>query len=143
MLSKKDKEFLLKAIEESVDRKIKEALTVKVAFEQVRDPGTGQPLAVSKKEIRDVYLPAFWVEFLPFYEGAIRGMQEQVCLSQGSAANNTKAIEAMSSIMLTLEGSIKAIPRALTKLKELADRDRDPKLVLIEHGGDEHVSFQG
>ena len=55
---------------------IKEALTVEITMEKVRDEKTGQPL--SKPEIikEEVFLPSFLTQVLSFQEGALRGLQE-------------------------------------------------------------------
>lgn len=98
MLTDKDKKWL----EELIENKIREALTVQVKMERNRDIETGQPLAVPKIEIKDVYLPAHWVEFLPFYEASIRGVQETSDHVKNSVNN-------IAGIMLAMENGIKVI----------------------------------
>jgi len=98
MLTDKDKKWL----EEMVESKIREALTIQVKMERNRDIETGQPLAVPKIEIKDVYLPAHWVEFLPFYEASIRGVQE-------TSDHVKNAINNIAGIMIAMERGIKAV----------------------------------
>jgi hypothetical protein len=98
MLSKKDKEWLA----EMVEQKIREALTVKVKFEKRRNLDTGQPLAVPEVEVRDVYLPAHWVEFLPYYEASMRGVQE-------TTDHVKNSVGLVANIILTLENSFTSI----------------------------------
>ena len=98
MLTEKDKKWL----EELIENKIREALTVQVKMERNRDIETGQPLAVPKVEIKDVYLPAHWVEFLPFYEASIRGVQE-------TSDHVKNAINNIAGIMIAMERGIKAV----------------------------------
>ena len=74
LLSKKDKEWLRKEIKEAVT----EALTVEWTIEKRRDEKTGQPLATSEKKQETVFLPAVFVQLLPYYEGAMRGLHEDV-----------------------------------------------------------------
>jgi hypothetical protein len=127
MLSKSDKDFIRQAIREEVKR----ALTVKVRFEKRRDLKTGQPLAVPEIEVKDVFLPEHWVEFLPFYEGAIRGSQEQVCNLQTTQAKNTEAIAAIANILTGAETSILAFIEKVTQAR-LMISDTD-KALTIEH----------
>jgi hypothetical protein len=105
MLSNKDKTWLA----EMIELKVRQALTVKVRFEKRRNIETGQPLAVPEIEVRDVYLPAHWVEFLPFHEAALRGVQETADHTKNNSVKNLKAVEAVAGIMLSLEGNIKSI----------------------------------
>ena len=105
MLSKNDKKWLT----EMMETKIKEALTVKVRFEKRRNMDTGQPLAVPEIEVKDVYLPAHWVEFLPFYEAALRGVQETTDHAKNNSIKSVQAIEMISSIMLSMENNVKSI----------------------------------
>jgi len=76
MLSKSDREFFRRTIDEIVRAELRKALTVRMLMEQKRDPKTGQPLAVPVTKEMDVFIPEFWATYLPFYEAAIRGMQE-------------------------------------------------------------------
>ena len=105
MLSSKDKKWL----EEMMEAKIKDALTVKVRFEKRRNLETGQPLAVPEIEVRDVYLPAHWVEFLPFHEAALRGVQETSDHTKNNSLKSVQAAEAIAGIMLGFESNIKSI----------------------------------
>lgn len=125
MLSKNDKQWL----SQMMDEKIKDALTVKVRFEKKRNLETGQPLAVPEIEVRDVYLPAHWVEFLPFHEAAMRGCQETVDKLKNNDDKYGKTIEAMAGIMLSMENEIKAIGR----IGEMAKQLSGGKVIEIEH----------
>jgi hypothetical protein len=109
MLSKNDKKWLEEMIAAKVEAKIKEALTVKVRFERRRNTESGQPLAVPEIEVRDVYLPAHWVEFLPFHEAALRGVQETTDKAKNNTIKSIAAVEAMAGIMFGVENSIKQI----------------------------------
>ena len=91
MLTKNDKEWIKTALREIVT----EALTVEVQFEQKRDPKTGVPLAVTREFTKEVYLPAQWVEFLPYYEQAIN-----LCQKSAQKARN-RAVEAKQIAMET------------------------------------------
>lgn len=105
MLSKNDKKWLKEAIESE----IKSALTVKCKFERKRDPKTGQPLAVPEIEVRDVYLPAHWIELQPFLEAALRGVQETADKAKNNAAKSADATAAIAGILLGMEAPIKSI----------------------------------
>ena len=116
MLTNDDKTWLLNTIR----KEIHDALTVSVKWEKKRDMKTGQPLAVPDIEIKDVYLPNWWVEWLPFYEGAIRGVQEQVCHNDNK---NNKQIEAITGILLQFEDSLKCLASITDRAKELGLTD--------------------
>jgi len=135
MLSKKDKEWLL----QMMDERIRKALTVKMHFEQVRDLKTGQPLAKPIVEVRDVYLPAHWCEFLPFYEGCYRGVQETTDRVKNNVANQSEKLQLMANILIQskdamerlvgLASDIKAVeianPEETKALKGETDVDKD------------------
>ena len=112
MLSRKDKEF----IQETIRDEIVKALTIRVVFEQAQDPETLQPLAVPKKEVRDIYLPEHWAEFLPRQVGAFRGLQEQVILEE--SAKRTQ-IEAITNILLQFEDSLTRVAKFSDQLKQI------------------------
>jgi len=112
MLSKKDKEWLT----ETIRKEIKNALTVKVKWEKKRDMKTGKPLAVPDIEIKDVYLPDMWVEMLPFQEGAFRGLQKQVCLSDNKIS---KYLGVVNNILLENKDSLKCLASITDRVKEL------------------------
>jgi hypothetical protein len=102
MLSKKDKEW----IAETIAASIKQALTVNVKMERRRDLKTGQPLAVPVVEVRDVYLPIFWVEYMPYHEQALRILQDGVGKVANNDAKNTEVVKLMAEILMRLEGNI-------------------------------------
>jgi hypothetical protein len=116
MLSKGDKEYL----EQMVDEKIRKALTVTCRFEQRRDEKTGQPLAIPIIENRDVYLPAHWIEMLPYLEGSLRGVQETTDLVKNSVAGQKVLIDNMAGILIQSEESMKALLQLASRAKELS-----------------------
>lgn len=105
MLSKRDKEWLA----QMMDEKIRKALTVKVRFERRRDIKTGQPLAVPEVEVTDVYLPDHWVEFLPYYEGAIRGVQETTDHVKNSVGPQMELISNMAKVLIDAKKALDVI----------------------------------
>jgi hypothetical protein len=113
MLSKNDKQWIRVTVSEI----LKEALTVKVRFEKRRNTETGQPLAVPEIEVRDVYLPAHWVEFLPFHEAALRGSQETLDKLKNSDAKQVRGVEVMAGILLSMESGFKAIAEMADRIK--------------------------
>ncbi|OPY78301.1 MAG: hypothetical protein A4E65_02324 [Syntrophorhabdus sp. PtaU1.Bin153] len=123
MLSKGDKEWL----EKMMERKITEALTVRVKMERRRDMATGQPLAVPVIEEKDVYLPAFWVEYMPYYEGAMRGMQETVDKVNNRTTGTSQAVENIGRILVTSQDAIKRLVETSYALAEIAGNDASVK----------------
>lgn len=120
MLSAKDRQ----AIAQIVAEEIRKALTVKVRFERRRDPATGQPLATPEVEVKDVYLPAHWVEFLPFYEGAMRGVQETADHVKNNLADQAGKVDQMGQIMLGAENAIMTIARLAEGVRKLEPAGR-------------------
>ena len=112
MLSKSDKKW----IKETFRDLIVEALTVKVEFERKRDPETGVPLKTPEHFSEDVYLPAHWIEFLPFYEQSIVGMQEttdnaknRAIEARDTAAELSGKVDAIGELYLSLERPLKML----------------------------------
>jgi hypothetical protein len=110
-LSNSDKEFIRNTIKDEIQK----ALTINVRMERRKDMKTGQPLAVPEIEVKDVYMPSFLVEYIPFIEGAIRGVQEQVCLDD---SNRNQQIQAITNILLTFENSIKVVAALSDTIKQ-------------------------
>jgi tryptophanyl-tRNA synthetase len=115
MLDKNDKKWL----EEMIEKKIKKALTVKVKMERRRDINTGQPLSTPIMEILDIYLPDFWVEYLPYYEGAMRGVQETTDHVKNKINSHSATLEIMGKIMIDTEKAIMAIARLAQKIERV------------------------
>ena len=96
---------------------VKEALTVDMTVEKIRDERTGQPLAVVERKTEQVFLPSLIVQMLPYHEGALRGFQQDLSrtkkgLDQANAfisrladaveaQANTRTIEAKCKPLLT------------------------------------------
>ena len=112
MLNKKDKEWIRETFKEVVT----DALTVDVRFTQKRDTETGVPLKVPKEITKEVYLPAHWVEFLPYYEQSINLCQKSAQKARNRAAEakqiatDTGAkIDAVGQLYLDLERPLKVL----------------------------------
>ena len=112
MLNKKDKEWIRETLKEIVI----EALTVEVRFEQKRDTETGVPLKVPKEFTKEVYLPAHWVEFLPYYEQAINLCQDSAQKARNRAAEakqiaieTGEKIDVVGKLYLDLERPLKVL----------------------------------
>lgn len=77
-------------LKELIKEAVTEALTVEVTLERVRDEKTGQPLAVVQRKTEKVFLPSLMTQMLPFYEGSMRGFQQDLSKTKKSldSANN-------------------------------------------------------
>ena len=124
MLTKKDKEW----IKETFSGLITDALTVEIMMTRKRDTDTGVPLKTSIDEKKTVYLPAHWVEFLPFYEQSIVAMEtvtEQARNRSGSGLKELKQlqekVDAIGNLYIGLEKPLKAVAA-------LSDAIQDKKL---------------
>lgn len=118
MLSKNDKDFLVKEIRKAV----KEELTVELQWEQVRDEKTGKPLArpiLHDKEM--VFLPSFFVQQLMYNEGAFRGMQENLSESISQMSISKEGINALGNLLLGMEQGIMTFIQMSEKIKKQLD----------------------
>jgi hypothetical protein len=65
-------------LKELISEAVRDALTVEITMEKVRDDRTGQPLAVIERKTEKVFLPSLIVQMLPYQEGALRGFQQDL-----------------------------------------------------------------
>lgn len=112
MLTAKDKKW----VQDTFRELITEALTVHVQMVQKRDPETGVPLKTEKHFEKDVFLPAHWVEFLPFYEQAIVAMETVTEQARNRSKDGLKELKALQSkvdaigqLYIGLEKPLKAL----------------------------------
>ena len=129
MLNKKDKEWIRETLKEIVT----EALTIDVRFTQKRDTETGIPLKVPKEVTKKVYLPAHWVEFLPFYEQSINLCQDSAQKARNradeakqAAIETGKKIDAVGKLYLDFE-------RPLKVLASFSDMVNNNQITMDEH----------
>lgn len=142
MLSKGDKTWLLENLKTIVKEEVQKQLMVEVTFEKVKTE-EGIPKGTGELKKENVHITDWWIRYLPQYEAAYRGVQEQIIdLRDRTNALDSfikrygRRIEAFKNIMLSLENSIKSIGRFALELqkekefrKELADREADLKLI--------------
>ena len=112
MLTKNDKKWM----KDTFNELITEALTVEVEMVQTRDSKTGLPLKTEKHVNKEIFLPDFWVEFLPFFEQSIVAMEkvtEQARNRSNSVLKETKElqtkVEAIGQLYIALEKPLKAV----------------------------------
>ena len=142
MLSKADKKW----IKDTFSELITKALTVEVMMERRRDPETGVPLKTPQVSNKKVYLPDHWVEFLPFYEQAIVGMQETGDHAKNRAIEARDATTALAEKMDAIGDLYVALERPLKMLASFSDvlnknelawrPDQNPELKLVNDAGD-------
>lgn len=119
MLTKKDKEYL----KEEIKNAVVEALTVPIVLEKHRDDKTGQPLATPQIIQKEVFLPSYITEILPYHEGALRGMQENMDKEGQRLEKAIKAVELMSSILNGYQESILLTAEVSKNLKTITMED--------------------
>jgi hypothetical protein len=88
MLSKKDKEWLSKEINEAAEKAVVKALTVEMTWEKVLDDKTGKPQAAKELLKEEVFLPSFWTQHLKYHEGVYRGMRKTLGDQRNRLAGN-------------------------------------------------------
>ena len=110
MLTKADKEFITKTIHE--------ALTVNIQYERFN-----KERGLKELKTEDVFLPNFWVQYLPEFMGALRGMQETTDHTKNRACETKEAVAALGGIMLQFEEGIKSVVKFAdwSKQKQLAE----------------------
>lgn len=87
-------------------------------LEKVRDDKTGQPLARPEIIKEKVYLPSVFVQLLPFYEGAQRGLQEQVSKEFSKLDQINNGMNAMAQVLIGAEQSLKCLAALSDHVKE-------------------------
>ena len=78
---------------------VKEALTVEMTIEKVRDARTGQPLAVIERRTDNVFIPSLIAQMIPYQEGAMRGFQQDL-------SRTKKALDKANAIIDRLADAI-------------------------------------
>ena len=105
MLSKND----LNKIRGIIREELKEAFTIEMVMEKKRDEKTGQPLAVPDIKKIKVWLPEEWARHIPYFEGALRGMQETSDKAKNNSIKAFQGVCAIAQILRTIEEPIKQI----------------------------------
>ena len=124
MLGKKDRDW----IEDTFRELITEALTVKVTMTRKRDPETGVPLKTPQIENKSVYLPAHWVEFLPFYEQAMVAMEEVTEQARNRSGSGLKAIKELEEKVNTIGQLYIGLEKPLKAVAALSDAIQNKQL---------------
>ena len=115
MLTKGDKQFIKQAIREG----IKEALTVEWTLEKVRDEKTGQPLAIKETKKEKVFIPSMFIQLMPYLEGAIRGVQEDISKNNNKINIMTKKVQSVGNILLQAEESFRMLASSADRAKQV------------------------
>lgn len=157
MLSKKDKEWITSLVsnrnlenkewvEKTIERYVISALTIRVKMERKRDLETGLPLAIPVKEEKDIFLPSFWVDYLPFYEAAVRGCQEDidklknnVSVSNEILKQNSDNVERLANIFIGVEKAIKVLASVSVELRKRLIKEGSNDDTLIEYNIDKQL----
>lgn len=109
-MTKKDMEEIRKIVAEAV----REALTVEATIERVRDPVTGQPLAVPERRTGPVFIPSLLAQMIPFQEGAFRGVQADLKKREGELSDAAVQNAAISAALISMQP-------VLTRIAEFVD----------------------
>lgn len=131
MLTKGDKEFIKQSIKEG----IKEELTVEWTLEKVRDEKTGQPLAVKELKKEKVFIPSMFIQLMPYLEGSLRGMQEDVEKNNNKINDMGNQIQVVGSILAQTEESLRCLAALSDHVKQLGLNS--PKLIDVTEVNDE------
>lgn len=126
-LSDKDKEWLLTAIKQIVI----ESLTVEWTMEKTRDEKTGQPLAKPELKKENIFIPSAILQMLPYHEGALRGMQEDVNKNNNKINDLDEKIKFIGNILIQTENSLKCLASISDNIKKV-DLDNPINIKVIE-----------
>jgi hypothetical protein len=83
-------------LKELIKEAVRDALTVEITLEKVRDERSGQPLAVSERKTEKVFLPSLIVQMLPYQEGAMRGLQQDLTRTKKALDNANEFIKRLA-----------------------------------------------
>lgn len=130
MITDEDRKYIKEIIEE--------LLTVEVKYEKRRDEKTGQKLAIPEIITKKEFLPIWWMKYLPYYEGAIRGMQETLDKYAGQLKNLTERFDNLDQGMLLmiettseLNQSTKQLSGSMNQQIEFTPESKLSKLVSV------------
>jgi hypothetical protein len=113
MLNKKDKEQIREIFREEFARALTRTLELERGPRKQGDPE-------EKRVVEERWnLIDFIAGYVPYLEGAIRGMQETTDLLKNNVDSNNKALEAVGNTLLGMEDSAKHIARLSDLLKAL------------------------
>jgi hypothetical protein len=126
-LDKDDLKEIAKIIRKEVKKAVIDAMTVEWTLEKHRDEKTGMPLAKPELLKEKVYIPSAFIQLLAFYEGAQRGLQEQVCKEFPKLDMINNNLQTMAQILIQSEQSLKC-------LAALSDRIKDKNLLEDNNG---------
>ena len=126
MLTKKDRDDIRKIFQEE----LKSAFTIEMKMEKHRDENTGQPLAVPVVETIKVWLPEEWARHIPYFEGALRGMQETTDRAKNNSIKAFQGMGAVAEILQAIEKPLKHIALTATDAASFASVVNDnPEIV--------------
>jgi hypothetical protein len=123
-LTEADRQWLVGEIKEAVRLAVREALTAEMQWEKVRDETTGAPLKHPERRSEKVFLPAFFCQMLPFYEQAIRGLQEDCSKANNRSLEAAAKVDALGQTLISMEGSVKTMARFAGALRRMGLLDR-------------------
>jgi len=122
MLSKKDKEEIKVLFAEEFNKAMTRIITVE------RGPRKqGDPEKVVKEEEWNIL---DWIAgYIPYLEGALRGMQEDIDHTKNELSHNSEKLQAIGQTLIDMEQAALSLADFSTKLKELGFTKQPKKLI--------------
>lgn len=125
MLSKKDKEEIRKLFAEEFNKAMTRKILVERGARKQGDP--------EKKTVEEEWNVLDWlVGYLPYVEGAIRGVQKDVDSTKNKSVNMLKGIEVVSHILLGQEKGIKKLVEFSNWVEDNQKRLEDQQSKILE-----------
>ena len=90
-----------------------------------------------KRVVEEVWnLIDFIAGYMPYLEGALRGMQEAVDLAKNDVALNTARIEAIGKTLLDLQAPLLGVADLSDRIKQIPNiNHRHPEIEFIDESG--------
>jgi hypothetical protein len=144
-LSEKDKDWISKTIEESIQKELKNWIDSFLKYEVTGDHGAQGPGEIPGRiEKQNIFVFDALMVYLPRIAAAMRGSQADAVIAKNRAieANNSvksleAEIKAQTNVILPISGSIKTIARFAVALKETGLLEQMEKALTIEYKLDE------
>ncbi|MEW6670237.1 MAG: hypothetical protein AB1427_00955 [Thermodesulfobacteriota bacterium] len=127
MLTKKDKAwlageikgfFLSEAFESMLGNMVMKALYQSQEREMTIEDGKSEPGRTIEKTVKVNVIDQI-VKYLPFVEGALRGMQEDLDKTKNHVAGNNDRLQAIGNVLVGMEGSAKRLAEFSDMVKQI------------------------
>lgn len=111
-------------IRSTIQQELKEALTCEVEYERFNKERGLKELKNEK-----VFLPEWWVRYLPEFLGAMRGLQSDTNKANNRMMNTQEGLQAMSNILIGIEKGVTKFIKLGNQLSKRIDNIEEVKTI--------------